>query len=312
MYRVVLILALTAATNAASAGPEALESQALTTVFTGATIHLDTPLGTTVPVHYGDNGQVSGEAGSVAFALGSATDRGRWWVENNRLCHRWNTWFDRENQCLRLSLDGSRLFWVRDDGKTGTATLVSRPHPPTTMAAVTPPSSKPPQFALLNALPPSSSPTLPQAMAKPEPSPPLAKTPSSAPAKLGAPAKPPASVRAATVIPPATAKPTPPAAATTPPPQTLAQPRDPLPTYKVAFVEEDDVLNVRTGPSTDYDAIGAIPPTAQGVKIMGVCEDEWCPIVHRNTRGWVNRYYLIAEQQQPDLTVMHTSTASRR
>jgi hypothetical protein len=75
----------------------------------------------------------------------------------------------------------------------------------------------------------------------------------------------------------------------------LAAPKPRESLYQVAGVEEDDVLNIRNGPSEDHDAIGAIPPTARGVKIVGDCEDDWCPVSHGATKGWVNRYYLAPE-----------------
>lgn len=77
---------------------------------------------------------------------------------------------------------------------------------------------------------------------------------------------------------------------------TTAKQHEPL--YEVAGVEEDDVLNIRNGPSEYHDAIGAIPPSARGVKIVGACEADWCPVTHGSTKGWVNRYYLAPEAAQ--------------
>lgn len=68
-----------------------------------------------------------------------------------------------------------------------------------------------------------------------------------------------------------------------------------VPTFMVAGVDEDDVLYVRDGPSMDHASIGALPPQAQGVKILGSCEQEWCPVAHNGIKGWVNTYYLVAE-----------------
>lgn len=68
------------------------------------------------------------------------------------------------------------------------------------------------------------------------------------------------------------------------------------PAYQVAYVEEDDVLNIRNGPSEEHDMIGAIPPDGRGVRIVGPCRADWCPIAHGDAKGWVNRYYLMAEE----------------
>ena len=69
---------------------------------------------------------MSGEAKDLAPMLGSATDRGRWWIADNQLCHKWFRWFDAEVHCLVIRQDGTRFFWQRDDGETGTATLVAQ------------------------------------------------------------------------------------------------------------------------------------------------------------------------------------------
>jgi hypothetical protein len=42
------------------------------------------------------------------------------------LCHKWTKWFDGVLQCLRISQEGSRIFWRRDDGETGTAVISKR------------------------------------------------------------------------------------------------------------------------------------------------------------------------------------------
>ncbi len=68
---------------------------------------------------------------------------------------------------------------------------------------------------------------------------------------------------------------------------------DPL--YQVAHVDDDDVLNVREGPSEDHEAIAEIPADGRGVRIVGPCQADWCPISHGDTKGWVNRYYLEAD-----------------
>jgi uncharacterized protein YraI len=65
--------------------------------------------------------------------------------------------------------------------------------------------------------------------------------------------------------------------------------------FRVARVEQDDMLNVRSGPSDDHDAIGIISPNGRGVMITGSCVGDWCPVRHAGISGWVNRYYLAAE-----------------
>ena len=62
--------------------------------------------------------------------------------------------------------------------------------------------------------------------------------------------------------------------------------------YTVANVERDDVLNVRSGPSTEFKVVGELQPGSRGISITGACRSEWCPVQHESTSGWVNRMYL--------------------
>ena len=110
----------------AAAETVALTGDAVREAVVGKTVDLDTPLGTKITIHYRDNGLMSGTAGAaLAMYLGSSSDRGRWWVENGRLCQKFFKWLEGEASCLRLRQDGRRIAWTRDDGKTGTATIVS-------------------------------------------------------------------------------------------------------------------------------------------------------------------------------------------
>ena len=65
-------------------------------------------------------------------------------------------------------------------------------------------------------------------------------------------------------------------------------------TYRVIRVGDDDVLNIRAGPSVGYAKVGIIPPHGRGIRIVGECE-EGCPVLYDGASGWVNRYYLAAE-----------------
>jgi hypothetical protein len=67
------------------------------------------------------------------------------------------------------------------------------------------------------------------------------------------------------------------------------------PTFRVAGVDPDDILNVRSGPSAYADVVGSISPEVRGVVIVGACRETWCPIEHDRVRGWVNSSYLAAE-----------------
>lgn len=315
------------------AEPAPLSGKTLNEIVPGASVHLDTPLGTKLPVKYSSNGLISGEAGGLAWFLGSASDRGRWWVSDDKLCQKFFKWFDAEVQCLRLKRDGDKLYWSRDDGKTGTATLIAaapidrapfglghpasaetmntfapvphataqaNPAEPVVRAAVpvAPHASKPP---------PKAQPVQ-QATAKKAPAPvPLAvaAVPATVVATTAAKsvaAK--ASVSAA--VPAAAAKPASAGAlliAAAPPKMPLRaatatsiqnSPVEPV-AFRVSGVHPGDVLNVRQGPSSETAPVGVIPPFADGVMLAGVCQLDWCPVRHGAVSGWVNRYYLREE-----------------
>lgn len=72
-------------------------------------------------------------------------------------------------------------------------------------------------------------------------------------------------------------------------------PEPPTPSYRVARVDNDDVLNVRSGPSEYAEQIGTIDPDGHGVRITGECQGLWCPVRYARTLGWVNRYYLAED-----------------
>jgi hypothetical protein len=129
MLRSVIIIGTIISGTAALAEPASMRGQAIKELVPGSVIHIDTPLGSTLPVRFTDDGLMSGEAGGLASYLGSATDRGKWWVENDKLCQKWFKWFDAEIKCLQLRQQGQRIFWNSDDGKTGTATIAMRTPP---------------------------------------------------------------------------------------------------------------------------------------------------------------------------------------
>jgi uncharacterized protein YraI len=67
------------------------------------------------------------------------------------------------------------------------------------------------------------------------------------------------------------------------------------PTYRVISVAGGDVLNIRSGPSADLAIVSSIPPDGRGVRIVGACTGQWCPIEFNGIHGWVNRQYLAGD-----------------
>jgi len=313
LWRTLGLIVMLAATPA-HAGSSALSGAEIKQTVAGAVFAVDTPMGSTLPISYGEDGRMSAEAGALAYLLGSATDNGTWWISANRLCQKWRRWFDGAVHCLRLSQEGTRVFWRRDDGESGTASIVARPErnvpvpqnrrqleartsdpqislPPSPAARATASSLASPagpvregsggegplrggpvsgEADVADEAPAPQRPALPR---PPEGSRADADT-KAAPTTKTAPVK----------------RPTALAAAIPPPPLGAAS-------FRVAGVDEDDVLNVRNGPSAEHGVIGSIVPDAADIRIVGLCVSAWCPIQHRGITGWVNSFYLAPNER---------------
>src|SRR5262249_58247049 len=68
---------------------------------------------------------------------------------------------------------------------------------------------------------------------------------------------------------------------------------------RVARVERGDELNVRRGPSEFHQTLGTIPSEGRGVRLIGNCDELWCPVRYGYLSGWVNANYL-AEEDRPE------------
>jgi len=297
VWRTLGLILLLAATEA-RAGAAALSGDEIKQTVAGAVFAVDTPLGSALPIYYGEDGRMSAEAGALAYLLGAPTDSGTWWISANRLCQKWRRWFDGAVHCLRLSQDGTRVFWRRDDGETGTASILTRPERNVPEPAKTrrlEARAYDPQIALPSVPPvPATTSSLPdpvrgatdvadEASAPPRPvlPQPAELSTTDADANAAAASKP-APVKRPTAL-----------AAAGPPPL----PGRAVPSFRVAGVEADDVLNVRNGPSAEHGVIGSILPDAAGIKIVGPCLSTWCPIQHRGITGWVNSFYLSPSER---------------
>ena len=110
-------------TLAPSYASEALEGAALNSFVGGRHIYLAVPVGGEIPLLYRRGGQVegSGEAAGLGKYM-TPKDKGRWWVSGNRLCQKWQKWYDGRTFCFTVDkISENRIRWVRDDGKSGVA-----------------------------------------------------------------------------------------------------------------------------------------------------------------------------------------------
>jgi hypothetical protein len=263
-----------------------LSGQQIKGLVAGATVEIDTPASTKLPVRYDRDGKLHGRAGGLAWYLGSDSDTGKWWIASDQLCHKWRHWFDQATHCMRLSKEGRIIRWHSTDGFDGTATITV-PAPVEIAAAAAPPVQRRP-IAVTSAE---------AAVAPPK----AAATEITKPAGMVQPAQ-----QAAEAAPPQQVVPPRPVpaertAATSPPPRPqAAEPKRPdQPVYKVTNVRSDDVLNVRAGPSEDFDIVGALLPGTRGIAITAECQSRWCPVQHSAATGWVNSAYLVPEDAAP-------------
>jgi uncharacterized protein YcbK (DUF882 family) len=266
------------AVTAAHADPVRLSGQQIRELIAGATVEINTPLGSKLPVSYTADGQLSGQARDLASYLGSASDTGKWWVASEQLCHKWNRWFNSEPQCMRLRKQGPTIHWLSQNGYSGTATIAVPA--PIHIAVIE---------ARMHLAAPEAAATSSMETAMPAPPPEPPKTIDNRPTP------PPRSADAPTTQPPSSSS----RAASQR--QLTAPKRTAAPVYMVANVERDDVLNVRRGPSTEFDVIGKLQPGSRGVLITGECRKQWCPVQQASANGWVNRRYLANDEPLSEL-----------
>ncbi len=265
------------AANVASAQTSGLSGPEIRELIAGAAVEIDTPIGTKLPIHYTPDGRISGQARELASYLGASADTGRWWINSDQLCHKWNRWFDAEPQCLRLRKEGRTIHWLSQDGNSGTA-VITVPAPVVAAAVERKMHVAAPQ------LPPTDADTTAPRAQVPEPQNAAADQPLVAPLSAEAP------------VPQQRTQRTLPSNAPSLPQTDELNKRPAAPLFVVANVEADDVLNVRSGPSTDFDIVAELQPGSRGVSITGTCRSEWCPVQHALTKGWVNRTYLADDQ----------------
>lgn len=100
-----------------------LAGDALREVVAGKTVLLHTRVGN-IPITYRANGTMIGRAGELVAYTGQERDRGRWWVQDDKLCQQWETWLEGRAYCATIQQEGLTVHWVRNDGERGKATIV--------------------------------------------------------------------------------------------------------------------------------------------------------------------------------------------
>jgi hypothetical protein len=119
------VLAATGAAGAAETKSAALNGAELRKAVSGKTVYLNIS-GFELPIRYAASGTMAGSMGVIAASLArgdGASDHGKWWIAGDQLCQRWSSWMDGKSYCYQLTLKGTAVSWVRNDGHSGTARI---------------------------------------------------------------------------------------------------------------------------------------------------------------------------------------------
>lgn len=114
-------------TNPANANQNRYDAAEIRQSVIGKRIYLAVPFGGEFPLNYRLNGQVDGSGEALGLGrLAKPSDTGRWWIDGNRLCQKFTTWYKGEPMCFELErISGNKLKWTRNNGQTGTARIGS-------------------------------------------------------------------------------------------------------------------------------------------------------------------------------------------
>ncbi len=83
------------------------------------------PDGRRVSNELSQSGVVDGSGGGARpWPLCQADDTGKWWIDGDRLCQRFTTWYKGTPMCFELYKTGaSNLKWIRNNVQVGTARI---------------------------------------------------------------------------------------------------------------------------------------------------------------------------------------------
>ena len=96
---------------------ESLQNDAIREIISGRNVVLST-MGFEFPLKYAEGGSVTGDGTNAGLAkFFTPKETGQWWVDNDRLCQKFPTWYKGKTWCFKLEkVDDKQLKWERDDG----------------------------------------------------------------------------------------------------------------------------------------------------------------------------------------------------
>ena len=104
---------------------DALSGASIKTLVGGKRVLLSTPYGAELPLQYKTNGTVNGDVSNFSMAaMFAPKESGKWWIDGDKLCQKWPTWYKGKTICFTIDQTGaSTIKWTRDDGQSGTARI---------------------------------------------------------------------------------------------------------------------------------------------------------------------------------------------
>ena len=123
--RLLPVLLFMLVAHSSHAASDRLSAEDIRDQIVGKTVFLAVPFGGEFPLNYRRDGRVDGTG--EALGLGKFTrprDSGTWWIDGDRLCQKFSTWYDGSQLCFELyRLDETRIRWIQDNGDKGTARI---------------------------------------------------------------------------------------------------------------------------------------------------------------------------------------------
>lgn len=125
MLGLILALSTSYGLSAGASASEWLDGEAIKARISGKRVYLSTALGVEIPLRYGNDGTVSGSVKGISAAkLLAPKESGRWWIESNKLCQQFPTWYKGKRFCFLIKdLAEGQIGWTRDDQFSGTARI---------------------------------------------------------------------------------------------------------------------------------------------------------------------------------------------
>lgn len=128
MRLITIMIAAVLAATSLQAAAERYTAQDIREGIVGRRIFLAVPFGGEFPLNYREGGRVDGSGEALGLGrFAKPNDIGNWWIEADRLCQRFRSWYGATPMCFDLyRIDDKRLKWIRNDGKAGTARIGPR------------------------------------------------------------------------------------------------------------------------------------------------------------------------------------------